>query len=144
MILLLLMLAVPYKLSYHALIFDSMLFIKFRQSFSTPIYFRTLSLSPTIYSLSSSSESNSLYTYKLFTNIFSHEFLQWFTRKVTTVFGIESFIFFFTTLKYDVISLFIIYVSVCSLSFALSPTFITVGTQGNLYLGNVLCSANDI
>ena len=54
------------------------------------------------------------------------------------VFGTESFTFFFTTLKYDVISLFIISVSVCYLGLAFSDTLITVGITGNLYLGKVL------
>jgi hypothetical protein len=52
--------------------------------------------------------------------------------------------FFFTTLKYDVISLFIISVYVCSRSFGFSGTLITGGTQGNLYRGRLSLSVYEV
>ena len=88
--------------------------------------------------------SNSFSTYKLFTIIFSQLFLVWLTRKVTIDFGTKSLMFFFTTLKYDVISLFIISVSVCSRSLGFSGTLMTAGTQGSLYRGRLSLSVYDV
>lgn len=114
----------------HTLIFDYRPFIRFRHSFRMFIYLRILSRSPEMYSRYQSKWSNSFSTQRLLTRIFSHEFLQWLTKNVTIVLGTESLMFFLTTLKQDVINLFIISVQVCSLSFAFYPTFMTVGTQG--------------